>query len=351
MANLTYHEEQNRKNTQKLRDLLTEMPPFVTTYFRGIEQTTASRTRIAYAVDLKVFFEYLQATNPLYKEIQIRDFDFSVLTQLNATDIEEYEEYLKLYTDKNGKEITNNERGIKRKLAALRSFYGYFHRNKMIDENPTLQVSMPKLHQKNIIRMNDEEVVDFLDEVESGNHLTKHQQAFHKKTKVRDLAIVTLLLGTGLRVSECVGIDITDVDFMNDRINIVRKGGYESFIYYGEEVRQALLDYMEEREEITPEEGHENALFLSNRRQRMSVRNVEILVKKYAQTTTVKKITPHKLRSTYGTALYRETGDIYLVADVLGHSDVNITKKHYAALEEERKQSAKNAVSLRKNES
>lgn len=351
MANLTYHEEQNRKNTQKLRTLLAEMPPFVTTYFRGIEQTTASRTRIAYAVDLKVFFEYLQATNPLYKEIQIRDFDFSVLTQLNATDIEEYEEYLKLYTDKNGKEITNNERGIKRKLAALRSFYGYFHRNKMIDENPTLQVSMPKLHQKNIIRMNDEEVVDFLDEVESGNHLTKHQQAFHKKTKVRDLAIVTLLLGTGLRVSECVGIDITDVDFMNDRINIVRKGGYESFIYYGEEVRQALLDYMEEREEITPEEGHENALFLSNRRQRMSVRNVEILVKKYAQTTTVKKITPHKLRTTYGTALYRETGDIYLVADVLGHSDVNITKKHYAALEEERKQSAKNAVSLRKNES
>lgn len=351
MANLTYQEEQNRKNTQKLRDLLTELPPFVTTYFRGIEQTTASRTRIAYAVDLKVFFEYLQATNPLYKERKIRDFDFSVLTQLNATDIEEYEEYLKLYTDKNGKEITNNERGIKRKLAALRSFYGYFHRNKMIDENPTLQVSMPKLHQKNIIRMNEEEVVDFLDEVESGNHLTKHQQAFHKKTKVRDLAITTLLLGTGIRVSECVGIDITDVDFMNDRINIVRKGGYESFVYYGEEVRQALLDYMEEREEITPEEGHENALFLSNRRQRMSVRNVEILVKKYAQTATIKKITPHKLRSTYGTALYRETGDIYLVADVLGHSDVNTTKKHYAALEEERKQSAKNAVSLRKNES
>ena len=166
MANLTYHEEQNRTNTQKLRALLAEMPPFVTTYFRGIEQTTASRTRIAYAVDLKVFFEYLQTTNPLYKDIKIRDFDFSVLTKLNATDIEEYEEYLKLYTDKSGKEITNNERGIKRKLAALRSFYGYFHRNKMLTENPTLQVPMPKLHQKNIVRMDQEEVVDFLNEVE-----------------------------------------------------------------------------------------------------------------------------------------------------------------------------------------
>ena len=75
------------------------------------------------------------------------------------------------------------------------------------------------------------------------------------------------------------------------------------------------------------------------------------LVKKYAKIVTpLKKITPHKLRSTYGTNLYRETGDIYLVADVLGHSDVNTTKKHYAALEDERRRSARNAVKLRENQ-
>ena len=112
----------------------------------------------------------------------------------------------------------------------------------------------------NTIRL--EEVIDFLDEVESGSNLTKHQQAFHKKTKVRDLAITTLLLGTGIRVSECVGLDIADVDFMNDRINIVRKGGFESFVYYGEEVRQALLDYMEEREEITETRRHDDLLHI-----------------------------------------------------------------------------------------
>ena len=101
---------------------------------------------------------------------------------------------------------------------------------------------------------------------------------------------------------------------------------------------------------MTPCEGHEEALFLSSQMKRMSVRTVENMVKKYTQTvTTSKNITPHKLRSTYGTALYQETGDIYLVADVLGHSDVNTTRKHYAALEDEQRRRARNAVHLRKD--
>lgn len=344
----TYHEQTNIKNTKRLRELIHDLPPFVTTFFRGIEQVTASRTRIAYAFDLRVFFEYVLATNPMYKDKKLNEIDFSILTRLTAMDIEEYLEYLKCYTNKEGKEITNNERGIKRKLCSLRTFYRYFHTNRMIDENPTLQVNMPKIHEKNIIRFEPNEAADFLDVVETGERLTKQQQARHEESKVRDLALTTLLLGTGMRVSECVGIDLKDVDFSSDRINIVRKGGYESYVYFGEEVREALLAYLEERKKLVPKEGHENAFFLSNRMQRISVRNVEILVKKYARVvTSSKKITPHKLRSTYGTELYKETGDIYLVADVLGHKDVNTTRKHYADIEEERRRSAKDAVTLR----
>lgn len=348
MKERSYYEEKNIENIKKLRELLKELPPFAATFFRGIEPHTASRTRIAYAIDLKVFFEYLCHANPMYKEKTIRDLDFSVLTSLQAADIEEYLEYLKYYIGPDGKEITNSESGIKRKLSALRSFYNYFHTHQLIDTNPTLQVRMPKLHEKNIIRMDANEVVEFLDTVETGNKLTKNQMHFHKKTKIRDLALTTLLLGTGIRVSECVGLNLNDVDFNNDRINITRKGGYESFVYFGEEVREALLEYLEERNKMIPLNGHENALFLSSRMQRISVRNVEVLVKKYASSSvSTKKITPHKLRSTYGTQLYKETGDIYLVADVLGHKDVNTTKKHYAALEEERRRSAKDAVTLR----
>ena len=119
-------------------------------------------------------------------------------------------------------------------------------------------------------------------------------------------------------------------------------------VYFGEEVEQALREYLKQREHIIPETGHENALFLSMQNRRIAVRSVENLVKKYAsRVTTLKKITPHKLRSTYGTTLYKETGDIYLVADVLGHKDVNTTRKHYAAMDEDRRRRAASAVKLR----
>ena len=110
---------------------------------------------------------------------------------------------------------------------------------------------------------------------------------------------------------------------------------------------RALMEYMVERQKITAADGSVNALFLSLQNRRISVRSVENMVKKYASQITNKRITPHKLRSTYGTALYKETGDIYLVADVLGHKDVNTTKKHYAAIDEDRRRSAANVVKLR----
>ncbi|MDE6989288.1 MAG: tyrosine-type recombinase/integrase, partial [Lachnospiraceae bacterium] len=235
-----------------------------------------------------------------------------------------------------------------RKLASLRSFYNYFFRNEMIEKNPAALVQMPKLHDKEIIRLDPDEVAILLDTVETGEKLTKKQLQYHEKNKLRDIALLTLMLGTGLRVSECVGIDIQDVDFKNNGVKIRRKGGYEAIVYFGEEVELALLDYLEQRSNATPVQGHEDALFLSMQNKRITVRAVENLVKKYASVvTSLKKITPHKLRSTYGTTLYRETGDIYLVADVLGHKDVNTTRKHYAALEEDRRRQAAKAVVLR----
>ena len=209
---------------------------------------------------------------------------------------------------------------------------------------------MPKLHDKAIIRLDTDEVVLLLDFVESaGEHLTGQALNYYKKTRDRDIAILTLLLGTGIRVSECVGLDIKDVDFKNNGIMVTRKGGNQMVVYFGDEVAEALKNYMAgDREAATPLPGHEQALFLSTQRKRMGVQAVENMVKKYArQVTPNKKITPHKLRSTYGTSLYKETGDIYLVADVLGHKDVNTTKKHYAAIDDNRRRKAASAVKLR----
>ena len=351
MANLPYYEQKDIENIQKLRTMLKELPPFCTEYFRGIEPRTSTRTRIAYAYDLSVFFDFLKKENPVFSKMDRMDFRLEHLDQLTVTDLEEYMEYLKYRFNENNKEVINKERGIMRKISSLKSFYNYFFRVEKIKTNPAALVRLPKLHDKEIIRLDIDEVAMLLDEVEQGESLTDRQKAYHDRTKVRDLALLTLLLGTGIRVSECVGLDIHDVDFKNGGIHIHRKGGKEVTVYFGAEVEDALNDYLAERQRIDPEPGSENALFLSMQRKRMNVRSVEILVKKYATIVTpLKKITPHKLRSTYGTNLYRETGDIYLVADVLGHSDVNTTKKHYAALEDERRRSARNAVRLREKE-
>ena len=348
MAEMKYHDQVDIDNALKLRSLLEKLPRFCRDFFRGIENTTSSRTRIAYAYDLGVFFEFLTSNNPRFKNTPITDIKVDVLDELTPLDIEEYLEYLNYYSS-DGKEYVNRENSKKRKLASLRSFYNYFYKKQIIKTNPPSLVNIPKIHDKEIIRLDPDEVAMLLDEVENPENLTKAQKKFHAKTKTRDLAVLTLLLGTGIRVSECVGLDIDDVDFNNNGIKIKRKGGNEVVIYFGDEVRETLLDYMEERKRLIPAEGHTNALFLSLQMKRMSVRSVENLVKKYSSAVTkLKKITPHKLRSTYGTNLYRETGDIYLVADVLGHKDVNTTKKHYAAIEDSRRRSAANVVKLRK---
>lgn len=349
----TYHTETDQKNIIKLREILANLPEFAKDYFRAIASTSTTRTRISYAYDIRVFFQFLVDENPLFKNQSITELTIDVLDQVKAVDIEEYMEYLKLYKGSQGNVNTNGEVGLKRKISALRSFYSYYFKHELIHTNPTVLIDMPKVHEKAIIRLDTDEVASLLDYIEHcGDHLSGQKKVYFEKTKERDLAIVTLLLGTGVRVSECVGLDLEDLDFKNNAIKVTRKGGNEMFVYFGNEVEKVLQDYLVVRDGITPLAGHEHALFLSTQRRRMGVQAVENMVKKYtSQITTTKKITPHKLRSTYGTALYQETGDIYLVADVLGHKDVNTTRKHYAAIDEERRRRAAGAVTLREDES
>lgn len=281
----------------------------------------------------------------------MKDITLHHLNQLEPVDIEEYLEYLKYYTY-DGQTYTNDERGIHRKFSSLRKFYMYYQKRDLLQKNPTVVVDMPKLHSREIVRLDEDEVNELLELVENGGeNLTGMKKVYYEKNKLRNIAIFTLFLGTGIRVSECVGLDVEDVDFKNNRIRIIRKGGKEEYIYFGDEVRDALDKYIEDaRSQIKPIPGHEHALFYSIQKRRISVQAVENLVKDFtSQVTTFKHITPHKLRSTYGTSLYKATGDIYLVAEVLGHNDVNTTRKHYAAMDDDKKRSAAHAITLRKD--
>lgn len=342
---MEYTDQVNMENKRKLRSMLSDMPRFCSDYFRYLEtRNTSTRTQLAYAYDLRLFFQFIRQNNPVYAKMTMRELPISMLDEITPTDVEEYLSYLSFYENMEGTEKTNGEKGKSRKLSALRTMYKYFFNKEFITTNAPSMIETPKKHKDNIIHLDKDEVSDLIQAAEQGSDLTKKQQTFHEKTKYRDTAILTLLLGTGIRVSELVGLDVKDVNFKHNSIRIIRKGGNESTVYYGDEVSAALMEYLElERDSIAEKAApeHADALFLSLKYSRLTTRAVEKLVKKYSSAASInKKITPHKLRSTYGTNLYKETGDIYLVADALGHKSVETTRQHYAATDDERRRLA-----------
>jgi site-specific recombinase XerD len=334
------------RKTEKLRSVLKTLPPFCLDFFRAIEPRTALLTRINYAYDLRLFFSFLESERGLQPaKMAAKD-----LENLSMGDFEMYLEYLKLYYRDDETVMENGEKGIARKLCAIRSMYKYYYKKEMIDQNVTARLETPRLHEKPILRLDHEETNALLHVVETGAGLSAHQQAFNAKTKVRDLAILTLFLTTGIRISELCALDVSDFDFKNNAFKVLRKGGNEAMLFFGDEARQALECYLEQRKAAANYSG-DSPMFLSMQHKRMSVRAVQMLVEKYARVSVpLKHISPHKLRSTYGTMLYQQTGDIYLVADVLGHKDVNTTRKHYAAMDEQRRKMAAQAVTLKEPE-
>lgn len=338
----SYFLTRTKKTNEKLNIVLSELPSFCKTLFIGIQNTTGPLTRLNYAYDLRLFFSFL--SGELNK--QIKDISLKDLNKLNVHDIENFINYISLYENNENKLIENRETGKARKIASIRMMFKYFYKNGELESNVASLVDLPKMHEKAIIRLDIDEIVKLLDQVESGEGLSEKQKHFHNLTKTRDLAMLTLFLGTGIRVSECIGLNCDDIDFENYSIRVTRKGGNQSVLYLSDEVIEALNAYFEERAEWKGAESP--AFFLSLKGGRLTPRAVQNLVKKYASIITpLKHITPHKLRSTYGTTLYQETGDIYLVADVLGHKDVNTTRKHYAAQAEENRRLAAQSIKLR----
>ena len=132
MENRSYHQQKNIEYTKKLREFLAELPTYVTNYFRGIEQRTQARSRLAYANDIRVFFEWVRKSNPMYADKEIKSIPAEALSNMTAFDIEEYMEYLKLRDDADI-ETVNAEVTIKRKMSALRSLFNYLYKNHYLD--------------------------------------------------------------------------------------------------------------------------------------------------------------------------------------------------------------------------
>jgi site-specific recombinase XerD len=346
----SYYEESNRKRFEELSGRLKSLPFFCREYFIGIEPRTSVLTRLNYARDLEIFFHFLHDNVAGFEYIGIDELTMTDLEKIKTSDIEYFLSYITYY-EHNGIRYANGEKAKARKLSAVRSMLRYFYNKDKLSKNVASKVATPKLHEKEIIRLNDHEVKTLLDAAESEKKFeTPHKDAYNLNTRERDAAILTLFLGTGIRVSELVGLNVTDINTEENAFTVTRKGGNRTTLYYSPEVGEALSKYIKTREKRLFEAGDtaEDALFLSLRNKRLCVRAVQNLVKKYTGTVNpLKEVSPHKLRSTYGTALYRETKDIYVVAEVLGHRDVNTTKKHYAAISEDIKREASSRHILR----
>lgn len=355
MADQSYREQIDAKRILQIRAITRELPQACSDFLRSIAVTTGSFTRLAYAIDLRTFFHFLQTERVAFSEKNLTIWSDDDLSRVSKSDLTAYIEYLTYYfksDDESGeqpvKALVNHDLAIKRKLCSIRSFYDYLFKNHRVPSNVTLLVPLPKIHEKPILRLNRDEMIRMLNQAETGEGMTEGQKRYQKLTAKRDYAILSLFLGTGIRVSECVGINLSDINMEENAFLVTRKGGNQVVLYFPAEVATALGEYIEERKKIDTLPGHEDALFLSLQKRRITQRAVQNLVKKYAMTAAPlkPKISPHKLRSTFATNLYNATGDIYLVADVLGHSSVDTTRKHYADMTDARRRMAAEYVRL-----
>lgn len=342
---MDYKDEQYIKLNNLANDIIDTLPTFASKFFSHIKnQGMSMRTRLQYAYDMQRFFTWMQ------NSAGFRNTDIKTLTadetigRLTIDDIHEYVDTLE-FTSPGSAESESHVMASStkaRKVSSLRSFYKYYFKVGEIDKDLASLMDVPKVDEKIKNPMDREHVARILGIVKSTDGMTDGEIKRHNKIVQRDFAIMMLFLGTGLRVSEVVGIDTDDVDFYNASIIVTRKGGNEDEVFFGPEVQDALTEYFDEgRPSLLVPEIENKAFFLSMQHKRLTVRSVQKMIEGYAEKAGLNmNVSPHAMRRSFATNLYEETSDIYLVADALHHASVETTRKHYARMSDEHKRIA-----------
>ena len=336
-----YYQEKNDQEVSKLHALQKELPLYMQPYLKDMELSKQVRTSIAYTRELITFLKYIQETNPLYHDKELSEIPFEALEQINPYDINDYLTYLSGNSGENPH--SNGSAALNRAMSALRGYFNYEVDHDNLLKNPMRGAAKPRApKEKPIERLKADQATTLLRGIEVSESLNEKSHAFAVQTQLRDTAIATLLLNTGIRISELVGLDVTDIH-EDHSFTVVRKGGKIDRLFLNETAYQALQDYiMLERPKFVHSKD-EPALFLSLQKRRMAVRSIQAMLNRYGQAVLQKDdLHPHTLRRTYGTLLYEATSDISLVSETLGHKDLNTTRQHYADVSEEHKKIAGN---------
>lgn len=338
-----YKASKKEEARARVEEYMDSMPQFITSYVMSVERIISPLSLRLYLQRIDVFFHYLQENNENFKGKDIKEFTVADLGNLKRLDIENFIHHLFYHgaakKEKNTRTTTTNNY-----ICALNSLYRFLFEEEYINANPLAKVRRsPAKRDKEIIRLKRNETRKLLSTVENGTGLSKRQNASREKTELRDLCILVILLKTGIRVSELVGLDLDDVNLQECSLRILRKREKADKIFFDDEVAGYIREYLETRKEDYQPTDDEQALFLVSigtyKGCRLSVRSVENLVKKYADAGVPEKlgiISPHKLRATFATALSKKE-DLASVQDALGHADPKTTRMYVDSTSREKK--------------
>jgi site-specific recombinase XerD len=326
---MNFFAERDMKMRICLNRILLDMPPFCRMFFFGKEQMLCMKSLYERSFVIRYFFNFVSAEIPAFDGRNPTDFSLADLDNVQVPHIERYIDYLA--------ERNNSSGTIGGQVYTLNVFFRYYYRLGEINHNPLDRIDAPKRKEKPIIRLTAEETKRVLAAVDNGYRVKNGKRRLGKNHLLRDKTILVLFLSTGIRLSELVGLDFGDIDLDNACFTVRRKGGKREICYMTVELVEQLKIYLSHFPKTAPSEP----LFMSIYKCRAGTASIQALVKNYCKVSGIeRKITPHKLRSTFGTQMYDKTRDIYLVADLLGHKDVRTTTKHYTTVKEEIKRKA-----------
>lgn len=307
--------EDRIKAEKRMQEKVMTLPDFMKKYYYYLNERTYM-TKEKYINQVIRFLNY-------YSNNDINGINNEMLNAISSDVIQAY--IMDVQFIGVNKEIQPESKALM--YSALNSFLTFLHQKHILNHNPfdNKEISRPKMHDHDIIFLEPEEYAIVKDNIMKGCG-TERAKAKQKPWMYRDLLLFQLPIITGVRVTALSQISFNDIDFMKRKITVVDKAK-EKTLYLDDETFGILLIWVENRQQLM--KGYEDCpyLFISNQRKKMDVVSIRRIVNKYTQNLD-KHITPHKLRSTCGTNLYRATNDIYLVAEVLGHNSPATSRKY-----------------------
>lgn len=306
--------EQENKAKEKMEKKLSQLPSIFEAFYNWLDARDKSFTTmnnyINHVVEFMNFFTKGKKDDEFYKKVKDSDIE-KYMTSIRRKNV-------------NGEEIRMGDDIRATKWSSLSTFFKFLSQKHYIEENPMLLTERPKIK--------TEHTITYMTPQEIESVFKRINEEARQMVKNRDACIIALGLGTGLRVSAIVNINVEDIDFVTNTIKVIEKGNKTREIHFANNLRNILLVWLKDRE-IYFDGKETGPLFLSQLKSRMSSDSVERLVKKYTDHLP-KKITPHKLRSSAAMNLHGAGVDILTIASILGHENVATTQRYTKAYDE-----------------